>query len=290
MPTITKPGLSYTASAPQENGATIQLRPNGNGSITLTDTGSEFNPGDSITFSYNNGQLTGSATYLGTFTSGGVTYPFIYSPTFLYDAAGVFATVTGTFSQASLPCYVRGTAVETTRGPVAVEALAIGDEVVLARGGTAPIRWIGQRSFNGVFLRGRPERQPVCFRAGSLGGGLPRRDLYVSPEHAMFLDGVLVPACCLVNGRSIVHEAGFAQVDYFHVELDRHDVLLAEGAPSESFVDDDSRGAFHNLAEWEALNPDQPSKPAEYCAPRIEDGPRLEALRRRLDRVVARAA
>jgi hypothetical protein len=73
-----------------------------------------------------------------------------------------------------------------------------------------------------------------------------------------------------------------ASVTYFHIELERHDVILAEGAPSESFVDDDSRGMFHNAAEYAALYPDAAPAPALYCAPRVTGGFALEAIRHRL--------
>ena len=108
----------------------------------------------------------------------------------------------------------------------------------------------------------------------------------------MFLEGLLVPARCLVNGTTIVQERSLECVDYFHVELDRHDILLAEGAPSESFLDDDSRGLFHNAAEFAALYPDV-SAPGRFCAPKVDAGYELEAIRRRLAVVageMARAA
>ena len=123
---------------------------------------------------------------------------------------------------------------------------------------------------------------------GSLGGGLPRRDLMVSPEHAMFLDGVLVPARCLVNGISILQEGSRDRVDYYHVELDSHDVLLAEGAPSESFVDDDSRGMFQNAREWDALYLGRLPERAVYCALRLESGFEVEAIRQRLEGLTAK--
>jgi hypothetical protein len=96
----------------------------------------------------------------------------------------------------------------------------------------------------------------------------------------MFLDGLLVPARCLVNGSTILRDH-VERVDYYHVELDTHDVLLAEGAPSESFMDDDSRGMFHNAAEFDLLYPNAP-RPAGFCARRVEQGPELEAIRLRL--------
>jgi glycosyltransferase involved in cell wall biosynthesis len=157
----------------------------------------------------------------------------------------------------------------------------LGDRVVTASGEYRPIKWIGHRSYGGT-LPVSPNVQPIRFRAGSLGGGLPRRDLLVSPEHAMVLDGQLIPARGVVNGRSILRETGLGQVTYFHIELDSHDVLLAEGAPAESFLDDNSRGLFHNAREYRVLYPDEAPHPAVYCLPRLEEGEALEQIRLRL--------
>ena len=194
----------------------------------------------------------------------------------------------------SIACYVAGTSIETERGPVAVETLAIGDHVLTVSGVYRAIRWIGRRSYGGRFLTANPALQPVRFRAGSLGtdsqgGSLPRRDLLVSQRHAMFLDGVLIPATCLVNGQGIVQERTLRQVEYIHIELDRHDVLLAEGAASETFLDDSSRGAFQNAAEFATLYPDAPPA-GRFCARLVEDGMTLERVRRRLVAVRAQAA
>lgn len=184
-------------------------------------------------------------------------------------------------------CYVTGTRILTTRGEVAVEALAIGDTVVTAGGTERPVRWLGLRTYTARMAAACARLRPVRFRAGSLGGGLPRRDLLVSPEHAMFLDGALVPARLLVNGGTIVAERPDGAVTYHHVELDGHDILLAEGAASESFVDDDSRSMFHNAASHAALYPDAADAAPAYCAERVEDGWRLEAIRTMLAAVDA---
>ena len=190
---------------------------------------------------------------------------------------------TGTLVTAeSVACYCRGTLIATGGGETAVEKLRIGDLVRTASGAVRPVRWIGRRSYSGAFAANNPDVLPVLFRVGSLGEGLPRRDLRVSPLHAMLLDEALIPARLLVNGISIAQAGRVEQVEYFHVELDSHDILLAEGAAAESFVDDDSRGMFHNAAEYRMLYPDAGRPPARYCAPRLEEGEALAAVHRRL--------
>ena len=187
----------------------------------------------------------------------------------------------------SLPCYCAGTRIETVRGAVVVESLVVGDWVVTAAGPAEQVRWIGRRSYAGRFLAGRPALMPVVIRAGALGRGVPQRDLRVSPLHALFIDGVLVPASCLLNGTTVIQERDCRRVDYFHVELRQHDVILAEGAPAESFVDDGSRGLFQNAAEFGGM--DEMAPPA-YCARRVEGGAELEVIRRRMAASAARAA
>jgi hypothetical protein len=180
------------------------------------------------------------------------------------------------------PCYCRGTLIRTERGEVAVEALAIGDHLLTVSGEARAIRWIGMRSYAGRFARMNPAVLPVCFEAGSLADGVPTRDLLVSPKHAMFLDGVLIPAECLVNGITIRRVGHLERVEDYHLELDSHDVILAEGAPSESFIDDEGRGVFHNAAKYAELYPDAIPTAPRYYAPRVESGFALEAVRRRL--------
>ncbi|MFT8896629.1 MAG: Hint domain-containing protein [Acetobacter sp.] len=220
-----------------------------------------------------------------TITQGGVSetilFDGVYDPTKLLvttDTDGSTLIDYGT----PAPCYCPGTLIATAQGETPVEALAIGDLVRTASGALRPIRWIGRRAYDGVFARGNPDLIPVTFERGSLGNNTPKRALTVSPLHAMFVEGYLIPAHCLVNGGSIHFDSIGERVEYIHIELESHDLLLAEGAASESFVDDGSRGMFHNAGTFAELYPDAETVEAVYCAPRLEDGTVLEHIRDRL--------
>ena len=184
------------------------------------------------------------------------------------------------------PCYCAGTLIRTRRGDVSVETLEIGDEVMTASGALRPIKWIGRRSYGRRFIMGRKDVLPVCIKAGALAENVPARDLWISPHHAMFFayerGGMLIEAQDLVNGISIVQAQNVDKVEYFHIELDSHDVIIAEGALSETFIDDDSRGMFHNAQDYDALYGDDERTPVRYCAPRLDEGYEVEAVRRQL--------
>jgi hypothetical protein len=180
-------------------------------------------------------------------------------------------------------CYCRATLILAELGEVPIEDLAIGDAILTMSGATRPIKWIGRRSYGGPFLFGQKHILPICLKAGCLDENMPRRDLWVSPHHAMYLEGVLIEAKDLVNGVSVVQAKQVEKVDYFHIELETHDIVIAEGAFSETFVDDDSRGMFHNAHEYFRLYPEEIAGPARYCAPRLGDGYVIQAIRDRIE-------
>ncbi len=152
-------------------------------------------------------------------------------------------------------CFAAGVRILTPAGEVAVESLAIGQSVMTASGEAKPIRWLGHRTID-LTRHSRPESvRPIRIAAGALAEGLPVRDLLVSPDHGMLVDGALIPARMLINHRSITEETGAASVTYFHVELDKHDIIFAEGAPSESYLDTGNRNVFDNAAVT-VINPD----------------------------------
>jgi len=169
---------------------------------------------------------------------------------------------------------------------VATRVRAHGDQICDEGFALRPIRWIGRRWYAASVVAGNRDLLPVRVCAGALGSGLPQRALYLSPEHALLLDGMLVPARDLVNGDSIRQENRSTEVTYFHLEFDSHDAIFAEGTLAESFVDDESRLMFDNAGEYFALYPNARPVAAQFCAPRVEDGEQLERLRRRLARVM----
>jgi hypothetical protein len=186
-------------------------------------------------------------------------------------------------------CYLQGTRILTPTGERCVEDLAIGDLVVTRQGGFAPITWIGRQSYAGAFLAHNPDKAPVCVKAGALAQTMPRRDLWLSPGHAVFVEGALVLAKALVNGVTVTQDEAPETVEYYAIELDGHDCLFAEGAWAESYADGPGlRAQFHNLDDHRARFPGyvEPETIA-LCAPRPEAGPALAAA---LAPVVARAA
>lgn len=194
----------------------------------------------------------------------------------------------GTLVTLAPGCFAAGTRLATPDGERTVETLAPGDAVLTAAGRVAPVRWVGRRR---VDCRRHPrphDVMPVLIVAGAFGPGLPRRNLCLSPDHAVFTGGALIPVRYLANGRTIA-PLEISAIEYCHVELDRHDVLLAEGVAAESFLDTGNRGAFANNADAVVLHPDFARRiwDTEACAELVLSGPRLAAARRRL---LARAA
>jgi autotransporter passenger strand-loop-strand repeat protein len=227
------------------------------------------------------GIVSGSQNLLEVTSGGLAVYDLQLDPNqdFTGDTFSVTPVFSGMAAQVTEnPCYCAGTLIATDRGDVPVEKLAIGDHVLTLSGEPRPIKWIGRRSYRRPFIADNV--MPIRINAGALRENVPLRDLYVSPEHALYIDAVLVPSQHLVNGVSIERCTQVESVDYFHIELASHDVIFAEGTPAETFVDCDSRLMFHNAAEFAALYPGDTSPGWAFCAPRVEQGPTIERIRR----------
>jgi hypothetical protein len=195
--------------------------------------------------------------------------------------------VTGDYF-AQVACFAAGTRIASVLGEVPVESLQAGDRVLLARGGTAEVVWIGYRKVDAARYPVPRSVWPVRVAAGafgesSFGEKLPRRDLMRSPDHAVFVEDALIPVKYLIDDETIAL-VSVDTVTYYHVELPRHDVLLAEGLPVESYLDTGDRSDFANCFGPIRLHPgfSVAAREAFGLAPLIVTGPILDALRTRL--------
>ena len=237
----------------------------GTQTVTVTDDGGNFS-------------FTTSAAQL---TNGSFTSADLDAGTLKFSAdsnGGTLVTV----------CFLRGTRIATSDGETAVEDLCAGDRVATRRNGATvfhPVHWIG----NGRMTMAREVADfPVRIRAGAFRDNVPHRDLLVTSEHCLFVDGKLIPARMLVNGRSITVDTGIKDYEYFHVELDIHAILIAEGLEAESYLDTGNRGNFLN-ANVANLRPDFAVDQAhrswmlDAAAPLAVDRGTVEPIWKRLD-------
>jgi hypothetical protein len=201
------------------------------------------------------------------------------------DASAVQATILGLApGDQVVACFAEGTLIRTPDGNVPVERLRPGEGIVTARsGGVVPVVWIGHRD---VDCRRHPRPRdawPVRVRAHAFGRNSPRRDLVLSPDHAVYVDGVLIPIRYLVDGLAIVQEK-IDLVSYWHVELPAHDIVLAEGLAAESYLDTGNRSAFADGGGAVDLHPDfsRVLWEARACAPLVCAGDVVDAVRARL--------
>ncbi|WP_227444530.1 Hint domain-containing protein [Cognatishimia sp. F0-27] len=167
-------------------------------------------------------------------------------------------------------CFAIGTRIATPDGARPVETLAIGDPVLTAEGREVPVTWVGRQTVHKLFTPA--ERfEPVRVHAGALGNGLPHSDLVPTTDHTLILDGLAICAGALVNGTTItrVSKADLPErVTYYHVETEGHEIILAEGAPAETFIDYVARRGFENYAEYVELYGEERTIP-EKRLPRI---------------------
>lgn len=231
-------------------------------------------------------EVTASAGSDAQFTFGSANGGTGVSGEYFYTAGAMTANSASTpylMEVDEVPCYCRGTPIATPDGEVAVEDIAIGDLVTTQSGEAKPVKWIGRRSYEGRFIRRKRDVLPVCIAAGALGEGIPARDLWVSPGHSLYLDGLLVPALLLVNGLTITQAQAVDRVEYFHLEFEGHEIVFAAAAPAESYVESDNRRGFHNAHEFDELYPNDNRPSFRDCAPRLEPGmPELTTIRERL--------
>jgi hypothetical protein len=252
------------------------------------DTITGFGAGDSITLDGVTGFTTSYSAGVLTLTSGSTT------DTIDFSTPGGVVTVTAAEGNTTLtvvPCFAAGTRIATPQGERPVEALRPGDKVLTVLGEVLPVVWVGHRV---VDCDAHPEPGcvwPIRIQAHAFARGIPRRDLFLSPDHAILAQGVLIPAKQLVNGTTI-RQVVQPVVAYHHIELTRHAVILSEGLPTESFLDTGVDAAMLLGGDGQAAPPGsrwegpeaQLVRDALACAPIRIVGPEVERVRGRLGR------
>jgi hypothetical protein len=245
-------------------------------------------PGDSISYGYTNGVLTiVDTTQVLAGGNNSTAHITIAAPSGTLNTANFTVSLTPAGVVISdNPCFAAGTRILTPNGEKLVEQLAAGDEVLTARAGhegVAEIIWVGQRTID-LARHAMPEKvRPIRILAGAFGPGLPERDLRLSPDHALYIDGHLIEAKTLVNGVTVIAEQNTRFVTYHHIETAQHEVVLAEGLPAETFLESGNRANFENGAAPITLHPDFVAQAREKsCATLLVDGPIVTAARQKL--------
>lgn len=180
-------------------------------------------------------------------------------------------------------CFLRGTKIQTAEGQRKVEDLAIGDMLPTVFSGMAPIQWIGRYPLK----KSDPSKPwvkdatPVRIARSALAPGVPQADLYVTGNHALFVDGLLIAVGNLINGTTITRDEAseYDELEFLNIKLERHDVIYAEGAPVETLLDVDERAV--NFAEY-FRRYGTPKTQDAPCAPRVSYGGGRGELKSRL--------
>ncbi|WP_158927551.1 Hint domain-containing protein [Acidisphaera sp. S103] len=220
--------------------------------------------------------ITGTETISHTASSGGLTKVTLAGSsnmtlTFTGPISGFHTSTSGGVTDLTTVCFCIGTMIRTPNGEVAIEDLKFGDRVVtLGNDNTRIITWIGK----GKVLATSGQRSaatPVIVRKHALADNVPNQDLHVTKAHSLFIDGVLIPVEFLVNHRSIVWDDRAQEVEIYHVELDQHHILIANGAPAESYRDDGNRWLFQNANSGWDLPPQEPYAPVLTGGPVVDE-------------------
>jgi hypothetical protein len=273
-------------------GQTVQYLETGskltiNTGVTTTATIAGFSQGDTLVV--NDASNADTASWVATGASIGtlslsLSGTVLATVTLAGDYTGdTFFTFHGIVSvnDALIPCFAEGTRILTPDGERRVETLRDGDLITTARpDGVRAIRWLGYRTAR---REGHPrpnDIMPIRIQAGAFSDGIPARDLLLSPDHAVYAEGVLIPVKHLVNGTTI-RQMQVDSVTYWHVELDQHDIVLAEGLPTESYLDTGDRSSFANGGGAVAMHPvfNGLTWDARGCAELVVTGPVLERVR-----------
>ena len=246
------------------SGAYLHLNAPGSASASVTN----FAPGETI-------DLKGIAPSSVTYSDGLLSFSGGSFALSLTNPGSVTASLSSDGAAVTVLCFCVNTLILTPSGERPVQELAVGDMVTTHRGALRRIVWIAAGKVLATQGR-RNAATPVIVRQGALTDNVPNRDLRVTKGHSLYIDDVLIPVEFLVNHRSILWDDVAQEVVLYHIELETHDVLVANGAPAESYRDDGNRWLFQNANSGWGLPPQVP------CAPVLTGGPVVDAVWRRL--------
>ena len=222
-PTLTVGGVTYdtdrtpTITGTAEAGSTVTIM---DGTTPLGTTTANAQGAYSFTVADAN-QLSGGA------------HSFSVTAT---DLAGNTSTASNAVAR-NVVCYMSGTRLQTQDGWKLVEQLTVGDLLKTVSGQLQPVSWVGHSTIDCRRQDNKQHAYPVRIAQHAFGYQLPERDLFVSPLHSIYVEGVMIPAIHLVNGLTVTQEQTEGLVTYYHVELPQHDAVFAEGLPAETYLD-----------------------------------------------------
>ena len=183
------------------------------------------------------GSVTANAQGAYSFTVGnqlsGGAHSFSVTAT---DLAGNTSSASPVLAK-NVVCYMSGTRLQTQDGWKLVEHLKAGDLIKTVSGKLQPVTWVGHSTIDCRRQDNKQHAYPVRIAQHAFGHQLPERDLYVSPLHSIYVEGVMIPVIHLVNGVTVTQDQRESLVTYYHVELPQHDAVYAEGLPAETYLD-----------------------------------------------------
>lgn len=281
--TIANPSILKIDEGSDVGTMTIRGYTDGTDGREIDLSGYGFNPATTVTSCNTAGVLTITDPTIGkSLTLNIQGLPLGYTGTTTSDGSGGVFLVFG--------CFLAGTRIAGDGCEIFVEDLREGDLVATRVNGATvlrPVKWIGYRDVD-VKRPGMEQLYPVRIRKNAFSDGLPRRDLLLTSEHCIYVDGGLIPVRMLVNGASILVDRSITTYTYYHVELEEHAIIVAEGLETESYLDTGNRGNFAN-APVSSLRPLSMDDPAAIVAPLLIAPDRVKpiwtALRERADKL-----
>jgi len=212
--------------------------------------------GDRLNFTFTDAYARGTGvgtTVAAEYNGGATSGPDVFT---IKSSTEIAGTATSTYSSGgSIICYAKGTYIGTENAAVPVERLQEGDLVLTLSGDLEPVKWIGHRTVDCKRHPDSNEANPVRILKGAFSENQPSRDLFLSPLHSLYVNGIFVPAIDLVNDLTIFQEAR-SKITYYHVELASHNVIYAEGMTAETYLDDNNRDFFVTGADSEVVQLD----------------------------------